>query len=49
MFILYIPLALLLESSFGYTGIFVATAVSNCTMGVLGYLWFRRSFFPRVA
>lgn len=49
MFILYIPLALLLESFFGYTGIFVATAVSNCTMGVLGYLWFRRSFFPRVA
>jgi len=49
MFILYIPLALLLESFLGYTGIFVATAVSNCTMGVLGYLWFRRSFFPRVA
>jgi len=48
MFILYIPLALLLESFFGYTGIFVATAVSNGTMGVLGYLWFRRSFFPRV-
>lgn len=46
MFILYIPLALLLNHLFGYNGVFVATAVSNCVMGTLGYLWFRRSFFP---
>lgn len=48
MFILYIPLALLLNSAIGYTGIFMATALSNVVMGVLGFLWFRRSFFPRI-
>ncbi len=47
MFILYIPLALLLNRFFGYTGVFVATAVSNGVMGILGFLWFRASFFPR--
>ncbi|MEQ8858632.1 MAG: MATE family efflux transporter [Pseudomonadales bacterium] len=47
MFILYVPLALLLNQFLGYTGIFVATALSNGVMGVLGFLWFRRSFFPR--
>ncbi|MGD8418315.1 MAG: MATE family efflux transporter [Pseudomonadales bacterium] len=47
MFILYIPLALLLDHFFGYHGIFIATAVSNGLMGVLGFLWFRRRFFPR--
>ena len=46
MFILYVPLALLLNHFFGYQGIFVATAVSNCLMGVLGFLWFRQRFFP---
>ncbi len=49
MFILYIPMALLLNLLFGYNGIFVATAISNSIMGTLGYLWFRRSFFPRIA
>lgn len=48
MFILYIPLALALDHWFGYPGIFVATAVSNSIMGGLGFLWFRRSFFPRL-
>ena len=47
MFILYIPLALLLNGLFGYPGIFVATAISNAIMGILGFLWFRQSFFPR--
>lgn len=47
MFILYIPLALLLNGLFGYPGIFVATAISNAIMGILGYLWLRQSFFPR--
>lgn len=44
MFILYLPLALLLDNRFGYQGIFIATAISNGVMGVLGYLWFRKRF-----
>lgn len=46
MFILYIPLAYLLDYLFGYHGIFIATAISNGVMGVLGFLWFRHLFFP---
>ncbi len=46
MFIIYIPLALFLNQHFGYQGIFAATALSNAVMGALGFLWFRRSFFP---
>ncbi|HEY5645878.1 MAG TPA: MATE family efflux transporter [Pseudomonadales bacterium] len=45
MFIIYIPLALTLNHFFGYHGIFVATALSNALMGLLGYLWFKRRFF----
>jgi Na+-driven multidrug efflux pump len=48
MFLLYIPLALALNQLFGYAGIFIASAVSNAVMGVLGFLWFRQAFFPRV-
>lgn len=46
MFIVYIPIALLLDHYFGYRGIFVASAISNGLMGVMGYLWFRQRFFP---
>ena len=49
MFILYIPLALVLDQLLGYHGIFIATAMSNGIMGGLGFLWFRRSFFPDAA
>jgi putative MATE family efflux protein len=49
MFILYIPLALTLEHFFGYEGIFVATAISNGVMGLLGFFWFRHRFFPGTA
>ncbi len=45
MFILYVPLALLMDRLFGYQGIFVATAISNGVMGVLGFVWLRRAFF----
>ncbi len=45
MFLIYVPLALTLNHFVGYYGIFVATALSNGLLGVLGYLWFRRSFF----
>lgn len=44
MFILYIPLALMLNHLLGYQGIFIATAISNALMGIVGYLWFRKSF-----
>jgi len=46
MFVIYVPLALLLDHHFGYLGIFVATAVSNAIMGLAGFLWLRRRFFP---
>jgi Na+-driven multidrug efflux pump len=45
MFIIYVPLALLFDSWFGYTGIFIATATSNVVGGILGYLWFRQRYF----
>jgi putative MATE family efflux protein len=48
MFVMYIPLALLLDSQLGYTGIFIATAITNTVMGALAFLWFRNSVFPRV-
>jgi Na+-driven multidrug efflux pump len=44
MFVLYIPLALLLNHLLDYEGIFIATAVSNAAMGIIGYLWFRKVF-----
>ena len=45
MFIVYVPLALYLNSQFGYQGIFYASALSNGLMGLLGYLWFKRVYF----
>jgi len=45
MFIIYVPLALLLDNWFGYPGIFVATATSNALGGMLGFLWFRHRYF----
>jgi Na+-driven multidrug efflux pump len=48
MFIMYIPLALLLDGQLGYPGIFIATAATNATMGILAFLWFRNTFFPNV-
>ena len=47
MFIIYVPLALLFNHWFGYSGVFMATAIANCSIGLLGYLWFKRSFFPQ--
>ena len=47
MFILYVPIAMILDEFFGYQGIFVATAFSNALVGALGFFWFRRQFFPR--
>lgn len=43
MFVFYVPLALIADHLFGYSGIFVATATANCLMGLWGYLWLKRS------
>jgi putative MATE family efflux protein len=43
MFVVYVPLALIADHLFGYSGIFVATALANCVMGLWGYLWLKRS------
>jgi len=40
MIVVYIPLATLLNSKFGYVGIFIATALSNALFGILGWRWF---------
>ncbi len=45
MFLLNIPLAMLFDELWGYRGIFLATAATNCLMGAAGYLWFRHRFF----
>jgi putative MATE family efflux protein len=49
MFVLYVPMAMVLNHYFGHQGIFVATAISNAAMGILGFLWFQRAFFPKPA
>ncbi len=49
MFVLYVPLAYLLDMLLGYKGVFIATAISNGAMGILGFLWFRHRFFPDAA
>jgi putative MATE family efflux protein len=49
MFILYVPLAFAFDHLLGYHGIFIATAISNGLMGILGFLWFKRRFFPDAA
>jgi len=45
MFVLNVPLALLGNALFGYSGIFVATAITNALMGLAGYVWLKRVFF----
>jgi len=41
MFVVYLPLAILLNTAYGYQGIFVATLISNVTLGIAGWLWFK--------
>ncbi len=40
--ILLLPLALLLKMSYGMTGIFMASAISNIALGLLGFIWLGR-------
>ena len=42
MLIVYMPLATVLNDSFGYVGIFVATALSNAMFGIISWRWFAR-------
>ena len=41
MFIVYLPLAIFLNDLYGFQGIFVATLISNITLGIAGWLWFK--------
>ncbi|NKC01784.1 MAG: MATE family efflux transporter [Pseudomonadales bacterium] len=41
MFVVYLPLAYLLNDWQGYRGIFLATLVSNVLVGIAGWFWFR--------
>jgi len=47
MFIVYIPLATLGNSIFGYKGIFAATMISNLLMGAVAYWWLRKHLESR--
>lgn len=44
MFAIYIPLAFIGKAFFGLTGIFIAAAVSNLAMGVIAYVWNRKTY-----
>jgi Na+-driven multidrug efflux pump len=39
LFIIYVPLALILSKWLGYTGVFIATALSSILVGILAWLW----------
>ncbi len=41
MFVVYVPLAMVLNHYYGYPGIFMATLVSNSLIGLAGYVWLR--------
>lgn len=41
MFVIYLPLAIMLNSAYGYQGIFVATLISNVVLGIAAWLWFK--------
>jgi Na+-driven multidrug efflux pump len=48
MFILYVPMAVLAERYFGYLGIFASACATNFTMGLIGYLWNRKTWLPEI-
>jgi len=41
MIVFYVPLALLLESIFGFAGIYLAAAICNVLMGGMAFFWVR--------
>lgn len=44
MFVIYVPAALLGKMLFGLPGIFAAACLANLSMGVIGFVWNRRTF-----
>ena len=48
MLILYIPLAYLGSWLFGVIGIFVAICLSNLMVGILAFIWTRKTFCTKV-
>lgn len=42
MFVVYLPMAALMNQAFDYKGIFVATMISNALLGFVGWWWFKR-------
>ncbi len=49
MFVLYVPMAIVAEQFFGYIGIFASACTTNLTMGLVGFIWNRRTWGPYVA
>jgi len=43
MAVIYVPLAIVLQSTMGMAGIFVAYALANIVTGIVSYLWARKS------
>ena len=41
MFIIYLPLATILNHLYGFQGIFIATLISNITLGIAAWWWFK--------
>jgi putative MATE family efflux protein len=48
MFFLYVPMALVAEHFFGYIGIFASACATNLTMGLVGYIWNRKTWLPEI-
>jgi putative MATE family efflux protein len=48
MFFLYVPMALVVEHFFGYIGIFASACATNLTMGLVGYIWNRKTWLPEI-
>lgn len=49
LLILYVPLAIWLDSLFGYKGVFVATAIANIVMGTVAWYWNRITLRSEIA
>lgn len=48
MFVLYVPLAMIAERYFGYIGIFASACATNLIMGLVGFIWNRKTWGPEV-
>jgi len=48
MFVIYVPLAYMGKYFFGFMGIFAAAGVSNLLMGILAFVWNRRTYVAQI-